>query len=253
MPAEEPGTPLEPPGNRGLDGWSPSTESGLQACYGKSPGNGAFSMDPIRRRLVRLTPRRADCGLRGTARRGRRRGLGTCAGDEPLRKTRRYQGCRAVRLRPGPSPGESARRMKPAQGDQRQASKSQPNTARAGPRRWRALRPRRCPGAWGPSRNFQGRDQRDAGNADHPERNRSRANEPGSWIGECKRGLAGRVSRGAGVVEIGPGLWRGRGGMGVDSPTGSVIGGFRVGELLARGAMGAVYLARGRATAGGSR
>jgi hypothetical protein len=25
-------------------------ESGLQACYGKSPGNGAFSMNPIRRR-----------------------------------------------------------------------------------------------------------------------------------------------------------------------------------------------------------
>src|SRR5262245_7428090 len=31
--------------------------------------------------------------------------------------------------------------------------------------------------------------------------------------------------------------------MGVDSPTGSVIGGFRVGTLLARGAMGTVYLA----------
>ena len=46
-------------------------ESGLQACYGKSPGNGAFSMPAIRRRLVRLAPRRADCGLRGTARRGR--------------------------------------------------------------------------------------------------------------------------------------------------------------------------------------
>ena len=28
-------------------------------------------MSPIRRRLVRLAPRRADCGLRGTARRGR--------------------------------------------------------------------------------------------------------------------------------------------------------------------------------------
>ena len=31
--------------------------------------------------------------------------------------------------------------------------------------------------------------------------------------------------------------------MGVDSPTGSLIGGFRVGELLGRGAMGSVYLA----------
>ncbi len=31
--------------------------------------------------------------------------------------------------------------------------------------------------------------------------------------------------------------------MGIDSPTGSVIGGFRVGEQLARGAMGVVYLA----------
>ena len=41
--------------------------------------------------------------------------------------------------------------------------------------------------------------------------------------------------------------------MGVDSPTGSVIGGFRVGELLARGAMGAVYVARGRERASGSR
>ena len=33
--------------------------------------------------------------------------------------------------------------------------------------------------------------------------------------------------------------------MGADSPTGSVIGGFRVGALLGRGAMGAVYLAEG--------
>src|SRR5579862_6969367 len=33
--------------------------------------NGAFSMDPIRRRLVRLAPWRTDCGLRGTARRVR--------------------------------------------------------------------------------------------------------------------------------------------------------------------------------------
>src|SRR3954447_8404489 len=31
----------------------------------------------------------------------------------------------------------------------------------------------------------------------------------------------------------------------VDSPTGSVIGGFRVGALLGRGAMGGVYLAEG--------
>jgi hypothetical protein len=31
-------------GTGGLDGWSPSTESGLQACYGKSPGDGAFSI-----------------------------------------------------------------------------------------------------------------------------------------------------------------------------------------------------------------
>jgi len=34
--------------------------------------------------------------------------------------------------------------------------------------------------------------------------------------------------------------------MSVDSPTGSVVGGFRVGKLLARGAMGAVYLAENR-------
>src|SRR6266545_5207221 len=62
--------PAEGPGCC-TDGWSPKTESGLQVCYGKSPGNGAFSMDPIRRRLVRLAPRRAGGGLRGTARRGR--------------------------------------------------------------------------------------------------------------------------------------------------------------------------------------
>src|SRR5688572_27038613 len=31
--------------------------------------------------------------------------------------------------------------------------------------------------------------------------------------------------------------------MDVDSPTGSTVGGFRIGELLGRGAMGAVYLA----------
>src|SRR3954447_13616321 len=36
------------------DGWSPSTESGLQACYGKSPGNGAFSIQSFRRVLVLL-------------------------------------------------------------------------------------------------------------------------------------------------------------------------------------------------------
>jgi hypothetical protein len=85
-----------PPRNRvrRIEGWSPSTESGLQACYGKSPGNGAFSMDPIRRRLVRLAPRRADCGrprggltavsvepLSAVA----RHRLGDCAGYEPLR------------------------------------------------------------------------------------------------------------------------------------------------------------------------
>ena len=40
--------------------------------------------------------------------------------------------------------------------------------------------------------------------------------------------------------------------MSADSPTGSVVGGFRVGELLARGAMGAVYLAED-AMAGGWR
>ena len=34
--------------------------------------------------------------------------------------------------------------------------------------------------------------------------------------------------------------------MSADSPTGSVVSGFRIGELLARGAMGAVYLARGQ-------
>ena len=33
-------------GTGSLDGWSPSTGSGLQACYGKSPGNGAFSIPP---------------------------------------------------------------------------------------------------------------------------------------------------------------------------------------------------------------
>jgi hypothetical protein len=37
-----------------LDGWSPSTKSGLQACYGKSLGDGAFSMVLIRRRLLGL-------------------------------------------------------------------------------------------------------------------------------------------------------------------------------------------------------
>ncbi len=42
-----PGGPAEEPGSR-KDGWSPSTESGLQACYGKSPGNGAFSIATFR-------------------------------------------------------------------------------------------------------------------------------------------------------------------------------------------------------------
>ena len=43
--------------------WSSKTESGLQACYGKSPGNGAFLWTADSRAVVRLTPRRADCGL----------------------------------------------------------------------------------------------------------------------------------------------------------------------------------------------
>ena len=43
-----------------------------------------------------------------------------------------------------------------------------------------------------------------------------------------------------------------RGAMGVDSPTGSVIGGFRVGDAARARAMGAVYLAED-ATAGASR
>ena len=34
--------------------------------------------------------------------------------------------------------------------------------------------------------------------------------------------------------------------MSADSPTGNIVGGFRVGELLARGAMGAIYLAEDR-------
>jgi len=38
-----PRRPVKEPGSR-KDGWSPSTESGLQACYGESPGNGAFSI-----------------------------------------------------------------------------------------------------------------------------------------------------------------------------------------------------------------
>jgi hypothetical protein len=40
-------------------------------------------MVPIRRRLVRLTPRWADCGLRGTARHGRTTWPEGRAGNEP--------------------------------------------------------------------------------------------------------------------------------------------------------------------------
>jgi hypothetical protein len=60
-------------------------ESGLQACYGKSPGNGAFSIDPIRRRLVRLAPRRARLRSPWTARRGRPTWPPGRAGYEALR------------------------------------------------------------------------------------------------------------------------------------------------------------------------
>ena len=51
--------------------WSPSTESGLQACYGKSPGNGAFSIATFRFGLVTVSVRQPFGGLSGTARRGR--------------------------------------------------------------------------------------------------------------------------------------------------------------------------------------
>jgi hypothetical protein len=83
----------------GLERWSSKTESGLQVCYGKSPGNGAFSMDPIRRRLVRL----ARAGLTavsveppGAVARCR---PGGCAGYEPLRKGNSSGGLDARDLR----------------------------------------------------------------------------------------------------------------------------------------------------------
>jgi hypothetical protein len=72
----------------GLDGWSHSTESGLQACYGKSLGNGAFSMGPIRRRLGRLA---AAAGLTAVSVEPlgavARRGLTGPTGYEPLRES----------------------------------------------------------------------------------------------------------------------------------------------------------------------
>jgi hypothetical protein len=43
-PAEEPGTPLEPPGNRRPREMATQDRIRLMACYGKSPGNGAFSI-----------------------------------------------------------------------------------------------------------------------------------------------------------------------------------------------------------------
>ena len=54
-PAEEPGSCT--------DGWSPPTESGLQACYGKSPGNGAFSMRSCCSDLVVVSVRQPLGGL----------------------------------------------------------------------------------------------------------------------------------------------------------------------------------------------
>src|SRR4051794_11735029 len=53
-----------------MDG-HPRQNPAYRPAKGKALETGLFLWDPIRRRLVRLTPRRADCGLRGTARRGR--------------------------------------------------------------------------------------------------------------------------------------------------------------------------------------
>ena len=70
-----------------------------------------------------------------------------------------------------------------------------------------------------------------------PRRARATTNSRSATAGQYR-------ARRRGAVEIRPRLWEGcRAAMGVDSPTGSVVGGFRVGELLARGAMGAVYVA----------
>jgi hypothetical protein len=70
--------PLEAKPVRLHDRGGPSSERArrrrsfaMRPSRSASPGNGAFSTPAIRRRLVRLAPRRADCGLRGTARRGR--------------------------------------------------------------------------------------------------------------------------------------------------------------------------------------
>src|SRR5436189_5229452 len=63
LPAQDPGSCQE--------GWSPSTESGLQACYGKSPGNGAFSIVACCPEVVVVSVRQPFGGLSGTARRGR--------------------------------------------------------------------------------------------------------------------------------------------------------------------------------------
>src|SRR5437867_3634577 len=62
------------------------TESGLQACYGKSPGKGAFSIAAICRRLVRLV---SAAGLTAVSVEPlgavARRGPVSRAGYEPLR------------------------------------------------------------------------------------------------------------------------------------------------------------------------
>ena len=46
-------------GTGSLDGWSPKTESGLQACYGKSPGKRGFFYGPDSPATRQAAPRRA--------------------------------------------------------------------------------------------------------------------------------------------------------------------------------------------------
>ena len=76
--------PAQGPGSR-QEGWSPSTESGLQACYGKSPGNGAFSMLVVRREIVRVAGQGLRRFLWNRSVWAPGRSPSGCAGNAPLR------------------------------------------------------------------------------------------------------------------------------------------------------------------------
>ena len=114
LPAQGPGSCQE--------GWSPSTESGLQACYGESPGNGAFSIRSCCSELAGRArrspgPREVTCEARCACHRSRSTGRRIECWN--ARRDGRIVGCRSLvgAATAASAPGRRTRLTLPGQQD----------------------------------------------------------------------------------------------------------------------------------------